>query len=146
MSAQASFMAAWASSPEVMQHTDLNCIDYATLLAPILFEMHRNPPIKKSKFVLDKTFTKAELTLPRLHAHCPTISCSPLLTQTAQKRHITTWAQQTSICWGIKHSSSCNLLPIAALNYILTFLSTTKQAISNRNTHPVCKYNTSNEN
>lgn len=76
-------MSAQASFPEIMQHMGLNYTDYATLIAPILFEMHSNSPIKKTKFMLDKKkrFIKAELALPRPHAHCQTISCSPLLTQ-----------------------------------------------------------------
>lgn len=47
-------MAARASFPEIMQPMGLTYIDYATLLAPDLLEMHSNPPIKKSKFILDK--------------------------------------------------------------------------------------------
>lgn len=47
-------------------------MDYATLLAPALLEVHSNPPIEKSKFILGKKkrFTKTELPLPRIHTCC----------------------------------------------------------------------------
>lgn len=101
MSAGASFTAPQAHFPEIMQHMGLNCIDYATWLAPVLLEMHSNPPIKKSKFTLDRRDS------PKLSYQCPgythTTEDYQLLLfadtkETAQERRITTWAQQTCTC------------------------------------------------
>lgn len=67
-----------------MQHTGLNCMDCATVLTPVLLEVHGNPPIQKSKFILGKKkrFTKAELPFVQdTHILLKTVSCSPSLAQ-----------------------------------------------------------------
>lgn len=73
-------LAPWASLPEIMQYTGLNCMHYAILPVPVLLEVHSNQRTEKSKFILGKKkrFTKAEVPLPRIHTSCWRLSAVPL--------------------------------------------------------------------